>query len=108
MSGSPERNRTMTMQEYWKKVRSEALDSMRRLIGQDVEDNGEGMVDVDRIRADVDAGMKASGGELELVPQFDPALRLAGLTIKNIKFTKEDFSEFFGATLPSVSPTAVQ
>lgn len=33
----------MTMQEYWKKVRSEALDSMRRLIGQDVEDNCEDM-----------------------------------------------------------------
>lgn len=33
----------MTMQEYWKKVKSEALDSMRRLIGQDVEDNCEDM-----------------------------------------------------------------
>lgn len=33
----------MTMQEYWKKVKSESLDSMRRLIGQDVEDNCEDM-----------------------------------------------------------------
>lgn len=31
------------MQEYWKKVKSEALDAMRRLIGQDVEDNLEDM-----------------------------------------------------------------
>lgn len=67
-----------------------------------------GMVEVDRLRADVEAGMKASGGELEVVPQFDPALRLLGLTIKNIKFTKADFKEFFEDTLPAVSPSAIQ
>ena len=33
----------MTMQEYWKKVKSEALDAMRRLIGQDVDDTCEDM-----------------------------------------------------------------
>ena len=66
-----------------------------------------GMVDVDRLRADVEAGMKASGGELEVVPQFDNALRLLGVTIKNIKFTKDDFAEFFDETLPSVSPSAI-
>lgn len=31
------------MQEYWNKVRKDALDSMRRLVGQDVEDNCEDM-----------------------------------------------------------------
>jgi hypothetical protein len=67
-----------------------------------------GMVDVDRLRADVDAGMKASGGELDITPQFDNALRMLGLSIKNIKFTKEDFAEFFNHTLPSVSPSAIQ
>lgn len=36
------------------------------------------------------------------------ALRLLGLSIKNIKFTKEDFAEFFNQTLPSVSPSAIQ
>jgi hypothetical protein len=51
--------------------------------------------------------MKASGGELEVVPQFDGGLRLLGLTIKNIKFTKDDFAEFFDETLPSVSPSAI-
>lgn len=67
-----------------------------------------GMVDVDKLRADVDAGMKASGGELDVTPKFDDALRLLGLSIKNIKFTKEDFAEFFNQTLPSVSPSAIQ
>lgn len=31
------------MEKYWEQVRSEALDSMRRLTGQDVEDNCEDM-----------------------------------------------------------------
>ena len=66
-----------------------------------------GMVDVDRLRADVDAGMKAAGGTLEIVPGFDPKLRLLGLTIKSLKFAKEDFDEFFAA-IPSISPTAVE
>lgn len=38
----------------------------------------------------------------------DDSLRLLGLSIKNIKFTKEDFAEFFNQTLPSVSPSAIQ
>lgn len=62
-----------------------------------------GMVEVDKLRADVEAGMKASGGELEIVPQFDQGLRLLGLTIKNIKFTKDDFVDFFDNILPSVA-----
>ena len=67
-----------------------------------------GMVDVAKLRADVDAGMKASGGELDVVPQFDPSLRLVGLTVKNIKFTKEDFADFFDNIIPQVSPSAIE
>lgn len=66
-----------------------------------------GMVEIDRLRADVDVGMKASGGSLEIVPQFDDGLRLIGLTIKNINFTKDDFNDFFDNILPSVSPSAI-
>lgn len=67
-----------------------------------------GMVDVDRIRDDIDAGLKASGGELEIIPEFDPKLRLFGLTIKNIKFTADDFKEFFDDTIPRYSPSAIE
>lgn len=66
-----------------------------------------GMVDVDRLRAEVDAGMKASGGELEITPEIDPKLRLFGVTIKSVKFTKADFANFFDSILPSVSPSAI-
>lgn len=76
-----------------------------KMIASFVDANG--MVDVDMLKADVDAGLKASGGELELTPKFADSLRLMGLTIKNIKFTKEDFEEFFTKTLPSVSPSAL-
>ena len=67
-----------------------------------------GMVDIAKLRADIDAGLKASGGELDIVPQFDPKLRLFGLSIKNIKFTKEDFNDFFDNIIPQVSPSAIQ
>ena len=70
--------------------------------------DGNGMVDVDSLRADVDAGLKASGGELEVVPEFDPKLRLLGVTIKNIKFTAEDFKEFFDDTIPRYSSSAIE
>lgn len=43
-----------------------------------------------------------------ITPKFDDSLRLLGLSIKNIKFTKDDFAEFFNQTLPSVSPSAIQ
>ena len=66
-----------------------------------------GMVDIDRLRAEVDAGMKAAGGELEITPEIDPKLRLFGVTIKSIKFTKDDFKSFFDDTIPSVSLSAI-
>ena len=67
-----------------------------------------GMVDVNKLRTDVEAGMKASGGELEIVPKFDPKLRLLGVTIKNIKFSADDFKEFFDDTIPRYSPSAIE
>ena len=67
-----------------------------------------GMVDLSKLRADIDAGFKASGGELEVVPQFDPKLRLLGLTVKSIKFTKDDFDDFFDNIIPQVSPSAIE
>ena len=67
-----------------------------------------GMVDLAKLRADIDAGLKAAGGELEVVPQFDPQLRLLGLTVRNIKFTKDDFADFFDNIIPQVSPSAIQ
>ena len=68
----------------------------------------DGMVDVDALRADIEAGLEASGGELVLEPDFPNELRQVGLTITKIKFSKQDFEEFFTKTLPSVSPTAIQ
>ena len=67
-----------------------------------------GMVDVSKLRADIDAGFEASGGELDIIPQFDTKLRLFGLSIKNIKFTKEDSDEFFDKIIPQVSPSAIE
>jgi hypothetical protein len=68
----------------------------------------DGMVDVGKLRADIDDGMKATGGdELDVVPDIDPKLRLFGVTIKNIKFTKDDFKDFFDNIIPSVSPSAI-
>ena len=77
-----------------------------KMLASFLDENG--MVDVAKLRADIDAGLKASGGELEIVPQFDPSLRLMGLSIKNIKFTKDDFADFFDNIIPQVSPSAIE
>ena len=71
----------------------------------------DGMVDAGLLRSYVSAGMKAAGMEdgesaLEIVPEIDPALRLIGVTIKNIKLTKDDLDEFFEKTLPAVKSSA--
>lgn len=73
----------------------------------------DGMVDAGLLRSYVSAGMKAAGMEdgesaLEIVPEIDPALRLVGVTIKNIKLTKDDLEEFFEKTLPAVVTSAEQ
>ena len=44
----------------------------------------------------------------EIVPEIDPALRLVGVTIKNIKLTNDDLEEFFEKTLPAVVTSAEQ
>lgn len=73
--------------------------------------DADGMVDAGLLRSYVSAGMKAAGMEdgesaLEIVPEIDPALRLIGVTIKNIKLTKDDLDEFFEKTLPAVKSSA--
>ena len=73
--------------------------------------DADGMVDAGLLRSYVSAGMKAAGMEdgesfLEIVPDIDPALRLIGVTIKNIKLTKDDLEEFFEKTLPAVKSSA--
>lgn len=65
-----------------------------------------GLVDVDALRADVEAGMEAVGDDvLDVVPEIDSDLRLMGVTIKAIKITKDDFKDFFDNILPSVATT---
>ena len=68
-----------------------------------------GMIDVGKIRATINAGLEASGGELVIEPEINPLMaRFMRITIKSFKFTKEDFDEFFTKTIPQVSPSAVQ
>ena len=67
-----------------------------------------GMVDVDALRSDVEAGMDAVGEDvLDIVPEINPDLRLMGVTIKTIKITKDDFKDFFENILPAVANAAV-
>jgi hypothetical protein len=54
------------------------------------------------------AGMEDGESALEIVPDIGPGLRLIGITIKNIKLTKDDLDEFFEKTLPSVVTSAEQ
>lgn len=62
----------------------------------------DGMVDCDKVREYVDAGLAASGGELVIEPQIDPALKFIGVGIANITITRAEFDEFFDKTIPSV------
>lgn len=71
----------------------------------------DGMVDAGLLRSYVSAGMKAAGMEdgesaLEIAPDIGPGLRFMGVTIKNIKLTKDDLDEFFEKTLPAVKSSA--
>ena len=50
--------------------------------------------------------MEDGEGALEIVQEIDPALQLVGVTIKNIKLTKDDLEEFFEKTLPAVKSSA--
>ena len=64
-----------------------------------------GMVDVDAIKAIVDAGMKQCGGQFELPINFG-VLSSIGATPVNVKFGLDDVEKFFGKTLPAVSGKA--
>ena len=46
--------------------------------------------------------MEDGESALEIVQEIDPAPQLVGVTIKNIKLTKDDLEEFFEKTLPAV------
>lgn len=68
----------------------------------------DGMVDVDAVKALVDAGVKGGGGSIVLKPRFPAWVSLLGVGIKDITITAAEAEEFFTKTLPSVSPSAVQ
>ena len=68
----------------------------------------DGIVDVDEVRALVDAGIKGGGGKIVLKPQFPSWVALIGVSIKDITITKEEADEFFNQTIPSVSPSAIE
>lgn len=63
----------------------------------------DGMVDCDKEREYVDAGLAASGGKLVIVPQIDTALRWLGIGIEDITITKAEFDAFFEKTIPEVA-----
>lgn len=50
--------------------------------------------------------MEDGESALEIVQEIDPAVQLVGVTIKNIKLTKDDLEEFFEKTLPAVKSSA--
>ena len=50
--------------------------------------------------------MEDGESALEIVQEIDPALQLVGVTIKNVKLTKDDLEEFFEKTLLAVKSSA--
>ena len=68
----------------------------------------DGMVDVDAIRALVEAGIKGGGGKIVLKPKFPDWASLIGVSIKDITITAEEAEEFFTKTIPQVSPSAIE
>lgn len=67
--------------------------------------DAEGMVDVDAIKAIVDAGMKQCGGQFELPINFG-TLAAIGATPVNVTISLADVEKFFSQTLPAVSNKA--
>ena len=59
----------------------------------------DGMVDVDALKAAVDAGLAAADGKLVLTPKIDPRLKLVGIGIDEVRFTRADFDDFFDTTV---------
>lgn len=68
----------------------------------------DGMVDVDEIKALVEAGIKGGGGKIVLMPKFPDWLSLLGVTIKDITITAAEAEEFFTKTIPQVSKTVIE
>ena len=68
----------------------------------------DGMVDVDSIRALVDAGLKGGGGKIVLKPAIPDWARLLGVSIKDITITADEVEEFFTKIIPQYSPSAIQ
>lgn len=68
----------------------------------------DGMVDIDEIKALVEAGIKGGGGKIVLMPKFPDWLSLLGVTIKDITITAAEVEEFFTKTIPQVSKTAIE
>lgn len=63
----------------------------------------DGMVDCGALREYIDAGLKASGGELVIEPQIDPALKFIGVGIGSITITQMEFDNFFDTILPAAA-----
>lgn len=61
-----------------------------------------GMIDVEAVKALVDAGMKQCGGELEIPVNFG-VLGALGATPVTVKITLNDVDKFFRQTLPAVA-----
>ena len=75
------------------RVNAGLSDMVKPFTGED------GMVDVDALKAAMDAGLDAVDGKLVLIPQIDPRLKLVGIGIDEVRFTRADFDEFFNTTV---------
>lgn len=62
----------------------------------------DGIVDVDAIKALIDAGMKSCGGQIDIPINFGILSSLGANPIE-ISITLNDVEKFFGQTLPAVS-----
>lgn len=68
----------------------------------------DGMIDVDELKALVDAGLKGGGGKIVLKPEIPGWARALGVTIKDITITAAEAEEFFSKIVPQVSPSLIQ
>lgn len=62
----------------------------------------DGLVDVDRLRAIVNSGMKFSGGEFEMPFNFGVFTQM-GILPLNTRIIKSDVDKFFDQTIPSMA-----
>ncbi len=64
--------------------------------------DADGLVDIDRLKSDIDFGMKQCGGEFNLHIDFGP-LAFLGVKPANIRISLNDVEKFFKQTLPAVT-----